>query len=137
MAKPPGRTYKYYTGQPLFAFGTGLSYSNFTVSCTQAAPKITCTVTNSGGAKVGDEVLMAYHSVGKDVKAAAKHPVPIKELVAFERVTVTSGTPASVAFEIGPQQLGLVDETGTTQLLKVHAQAVHHFTVTVYFLGWC
>ena len=25
MSKAPGRTYKYYTGEPLFAFGHGLS----------------------------------------------------------------------------------------------------------------
>eukprot|EP01043_Picozoa_sp_COSAG02_P002324 COSAG02_NODE_53_length_44062_cov_22.860223_34_plen_45_part_01 len=29
---------------------------------------------------------MAYHSVGPAIRAAANHPVPIKELVAFERV---------------------------------------------------
>ena len=32
--------------------------------------------------------------------------------------TVASGSPASVVFDIGPQQLGLVDETGTKQLIK-------------------
>ncbi len=25
----PGRTYKFYTGQPIFEFGYGLSYTNF------------------------------------------------------------------------------------------------------------
>lgn len=29
MRDPPGRTYKFYTGTPVFAFGTGLSYSKF------------------------------------------------------------------------------------------------------------
>jgi hypothetical protein len=50
--------------------------------------------------------------------ATAKHPVPLKELVAFERIAVASGSPATVVFKIGPQQLGLVDETGTKQLIK-------------------
>jgi hypothetical protein len=55
MAKPPGRTYKYYTGKPLFEFGQGLSYSKFTIGCKKQATEahsptmvITCTVTNSG-----------------------------------------------------------------------------------------
>ena len=26
---PPGRSYRYYTGKPLFEFGTGLSLTNF------------------------------------------------------------------------------------------------------------
>ena len=118
MSKSPGRTYKYFSGTPLFSFGTGLTYAKHSVSCTQSLRKITCTVTNTGGASAADEVLMAYHSAGPAIRAAAKHPVPIKELVAFERVAVTSGSPVTVAFEIGDQQLGLVDETGTKQLVK-------------------
>merc|ERR1711865_712671 len=33
MALPPGRTYKYYTGMPLFPFGHGLSYTSFSLEC--------------------------------------------------------------------------------------------------------
>lgn len=29
MSKAPGRTYRYYTGKPLFPFGYGLSYTKF------------------------------------------------------------------------------------------------------------
>ena len=43
MSKPPGRTYKYYTGAPLFNFGTGLTYAKHNVSCAQSLQKITCT----------------------------------------------------------------------------------------------
>jgi beta-glucosidase len=28
-----GRTYRYYTGKPLFEFGHGLSYTTFTLKC--------------------------------------------------------------------------------------------------------
>ena len=36
----------------------------------------------------------------------------------FERVTVAAaGTPASVTFRVGANQLGLVDENGNTQLV--------------------
>ena len=69
MAKPPGRTYKYYTGKPLFAFGSGLTYAKHNVSCTQSEPEITCTITNTGGASAADEVLLAYHAVGSTIRA--------------------------------------------------------------------
>eukprot|EP01048_Picozoa_sp_COSAG05_P009181 COSAG05_NODE_737_length_7636_cov_48.020433_5_plen_126_part_00 len=36
MSLPPGRTYRYYTGRPLFEFGTGLSLTTFSVNCTGA-----------------------------------------------------------------------------------------------------
>jgi hypothetical protein len=46
----------------------------------------TCTVTNTG-AIAGDEVLLVYHRAGQAVRATASslHPVPIKQLVEFER----------------------------------------------------
>jgi hypothetical protein len=143
MAKPPGRTYKYYSGKPLYAFGSGLSYSDFQVKCaagaaatddtalssgasaptssaTAATTAIKCSVAIGGGATAGEEVLMVYHSVGESIRNAtvAKHPVPLKQLVAFERVGVTTTTPASVQFVIGPNQLGLVDADGDRQLIK-------------------
>lgn len=31
MTKAPGRTYRYYTGTPLYAFGFGLSYTTFKI----------------------------------------------------------------------------------------------------------
>jgi beta-D-xylosidase 4 len=38
LLAPPGRTYRYYTGTPLFPFGWGLSYSTFRLSLTAPAP---------------------------------------------------------------------------------------------------
>jgi hypothetical protein len=34
MSKAPGRTYRYFTGKPLYEFGFGLSYNTFSVSAT-------------------------------------------------------------------------------------------------------
>ena len=86
MAKPPGRTYKYYTGEPLWPFGMGLSYTTFDLSCTSSTTITTsstlgggaaslpgdeqqelpltasCDVKNTGSVD-GDEVVMVYHKV--------------------------------------------------------------------------
>ena len=53
MVSSPGRTYRYYQGTPLFAFGTGLSLTTFTHSCTCSAVtaevvSCSCTVKNTG-----------------------------------------------------------------------------------------
>ena len=64
------RSYKYYTGSPLYEFGFGLSYTNFTMSwsppppmytvvdVTTPATTYTCTVTNIGPI-AGDEVVVS------------------------------------------------------------------------------
>eukprot|EP00039_Didymoeca_costata_P030626 m.30608 g.30608 ORF g.30608 m.30608 type:complete len:811 (-) comp8218_c0_seq1:49-2481(-) len=137
MSKPPGRTYKYYTGHPLYTFGHGISYSTFSSSCKSAnknadtlkdntivvsenMDKVTidCTVAISGGMASGEEVLMVFHSVGDAIRKAANHSVPLKELVGFDRVHATTSQSASTSFVIGPNQLGLVDENGDKQLIK-------------------
>ena len=69
---------------------------------------------------------MVFHRVGAAIKAAAKHPVPMKELVGFERVHVSSGTAGSAEFKIGPNQMGLVDAKGNKQLVK----GGHHLDIT-------
>lgn len=127
MAKPPGRTYKYYTGAPLYPFGHGLSYSTFGWSCDAGTLNLThfqdqiqflrCTIEVLDG-PAGDEVLLLYHSAGEAIGSGAKHPVPIKELVGFERVHVSQGAPQTVTFAVGATQLGLVDQNGNRQLVQ-------------------
>jgi hypothetical protein len=73
------------TLKALFTFGTGLSYTDFSLTCHQTtrvgsgvgAAKsftFTCSVTNTGRLH-GDEVVQVFHSVSATIKAAAKHPV--------------------------------------------------------------
>jgi len=127
MAKSPGRTYKYYTGTPLFEFGHGLSYAEFDVACS-ATPKpsnktiIDCEVTVSQDSAFpsGEEVLMAFHRLPLSVKADATHPTPIKELVAFERVHVSPK--GSVSLSIGPNQLGTFAKFVCTNALSTLTQ---------------
>ena len=122
MSKSPGRTYKYFTGTPLFEFGSGMTYSKMSMKCNTTAAsgvsmKIECQVTNLKESPSGDEVLMVYHSVSDAIRSAAKHPVPMKELIDFERVTVAKDETATVSFTVGENQLGMVDENGDRQLI--------------------
>jgi len=119
MSLAPGRTYKYYTGQPLFPFGYGLSYTTFDLSCSNSsgvAPYVfTCTVSNTGP-RDGDEIVMVYHSAGQDIRKIAPHPVPIKALVEFERVFVPKGGQTTIQFGLFDNAISLVNENGVRTL---------------------
>lgn len=109
MSLPPGRTYKYYSGRPLFEFGSGLSLTTFSLDCSRLDDGVargdlsfSCKVSNTGS-RDGDEVLMAFHSAGSDIRstaAKAGHPVPIKSLVGFERISVATGRSAVCVLEL-------------------------------------
>lgn len=122
MSKPPGRTYRYYTGKALFAFGSGLSLTTFTHTCAQSGAEVPpggdpsftfdCTVANTGSMG-GDEVLQVYHLAGADIRAKVDHPVPIKQLVDFERVTVPAGgTSERIQFVLSTDALRLTNNDG-------------------------
>ena len=117
MSKAPGRTYRYYTGRPLFPFGAGLSYTTFQLTCAMSNGDADCTVKNTGAVD-GDEVVMVFHSVGTEIKQQADHPVPIRALVGFERVRVAAGASVQVHFQLGNPALQLVNAQGDKVLYK-------------------
>ena len=131
MSVAPGRTYKYFTGEPLWPFGFGLSLTTFEHSCMLMAVApgmsssgggsndhdVECTVRNTGSID-GDEVVLAYHAAGGDVRRSvgSAHPVPAKALVGFERVRVAAGHAVKLHFVLGETALMLVNATGGRQL---------------------
>jgi hypothetical protein len=130
MSLAPGRTYKYYTGAPLWPFAHGLSYTTFALDCALVAAAgggggggggnnhtVDCEVRNTGAVD-GDEVVFVFHSAGEAVRAAigGAHPVPKKALVGFERVRVAAGGAAKVRFALGAEALELVNAAGDRQL---------------------
>ena len=71
----------------------------------------------------GDEVVLAFHSASDAIRSAVAgsplpHPVPIKSLIGFERVTVAAGGSARVSFSFGVEELLLVNAEGDKTLYK-------------------
>ncbi|MBN1935381.1 MAG: glycoside hydrolase family 3 C-terminal domain-containing protein [Anaerolineae bacterium] len=110
-----GHTYRYFRGEPLYPFGFGLSYTefsyrNFTPSTDTIAAgegvAVSVEVRNVGEVD-GDEVVQLYVT---DLEASV--PVPIRQLCGFKRVHLAAGESQSVTFEIAPRQLSLIDDAG-------------------------
>jgi beta-glucosidase len=110
-----GRTYRYFRGEPLYAFGHGLSYTTFAYSNLQLSAKaiardktitISADVQNTG-ARAGDEVVQLYIS-----NLTASVPTPIRQLASFERVHLEPGETKTVAFTLTPRQLSVIDDEG-------------------------
>ena len=97
------RTYRYFNGQPLFAFGRGFSYTRFdyrnaalaTTNVTTASTlRFTFQIANTGS-RDGDEVAQVYF---RHIKSAL--PQAKLALCAFTRVHIQKGKTAQVVMEI-------------------------------------
>jgi beta-glucosidase len=108
------RTYRYFTGAPLYPFGHGLSYSRFTYAKLAVPGKaavgtpvaVSVEVTNAGKV-VADEVVQLYLT-----NASASGPVPLRALKGFERVSLKPGASRLVRFVLDERALSLVGEDG-------------------------
>jgi beta-glucosidase len=108
-----GRTYRYFTGTPLYPFGHGLSYTTFayknlrtgapTLSSTGTA-SVSVDVTNTGS-RAGDEVVQLYVS-----HAGSKVSRPVKELRGYQRVTLKPGETRTVRFALPASSLAYWNE---------------------------
>ena len=92
-----GRTYRYFEGTPLFAFGHGLSYTTFEYGeATVKGGKLCIPVTNTGKMDA-DEVVQMY------VKNVDDADRPIKSLRGFKRVSIKKGETVTVSFDLSDE----------------------------------
>lgn len=112
--KPTGRGDDYVdlTGQPLFPFGYGLSYTTFEYGdlvIARPSMRVTdstlvhCTVRNTG-TMAGDEVVQLY--LHDELASVAR---PVMELKGFSRVRLEPGEARDVEFAITPAMLAMLD----------------------------
>jgi hypothetical protein len=126
MVTPPGRTYRYYLGTPIYSFGYGLSLTTFALVCARESPsslRFSCEVRNTG-ARAGDEVVQVYHAAGAAIRRSVDHPVPFRSLVSFERVTVPANASVTVSFELTTDALLVTTAEGERMLYPGERQLV-------------
>lgn len=103
MRAGKGFTYRYYTGEALYPFGHGLSYTNFEYSnltidkkITNSSDKLSVSVTIKNTGKLnGEEVVQLYI---KDVESDTW--MPVKQLRKFERIALKKGETTTVNFTL-------------------------------------
>jgi beta-glucosidase len=108
------RTYRYFTGKPLYSFGDGLSYttfaySNVTLSTRSLRAGDTLTVdadVTNAGSLAGDEVAELYITPPHTTVS------PKVALAGFERLHLNPGETKHVTFQLDPRTLSQVDNKG-------------------------
>ncbi|USI72735.1 glycoside hydrolase family 3 C-terminal domain-containing protein [Sphingomonas morindae] len=122
-----GRTYRYFTGTPVYPFGAGLSYTRFTYGTPSVTPvaagaqagiTVTTEIANVGG-RPGDEVAQLYLSFPD------RPGVPRLALRGFQRVSLGVGERRQLRFTLSPRDLSAVTSDG------VRAVLAGHYRVTV------
>ncbi len=83
-----GRTYRFFSGKPLYGFGYGLSYSHFIYAdlAVDGNLHVSARIANDSG-RAGDEVVQVYAN---------------RQLAAFTRVHLDSGESRVLEFDINP-----------------------------------
>jgi beta-glucosidase len=114
------RTYRYFSGKPLYPFGYGLSYTTFRYSDLKlptqaigAGEPVSAGVTVTNAGKVaGDEVVQLY------LKFPSVTGAPLIALRGFHRIHLEPGASQQVHFELKGRDLGLVNEGGNPMIAR-------------------
>ncbi|EKM50841.1 glycoside hydrolase family 3 protein [Phanerochaete carnosa HHB-10118-sp] len=155
----PGRTYKWFTGTPIFGFGFGLHYTTFSldwaptppssfaistlvseantagVSFTNLAPLFTFRVNVKNTGKVGsDYVALLFSNT-----TAGPQPAPLKQLVSYTRVKgIAPGQTETAELKVTLGSIARIDENGDSALypgryniwVDTTGDIVHSFELT-------
>lgn len=107
-----GKPYVDMPPTPLYAFGHGLSYTEFEYSDLRITPgetgpggKVSVGVTvRNTGKRPGADVVQLY--INDPISTVS---TPVKELKGFKKVRLEPGESTKVQFELGPEHLSLID----------------------------
>jgi beta-glucosidase len=113
-----GRTYRYFTGEPLYPFGYGLSYTTFQYSnlsfdknSVGASDDVTASVDLKNTGPVASDEVVEVYLTHPGMKGA-----PIRALSGFKRVHLEAGETQKVQLTIPNRNLSYVDEAGTRRI---------------------
>jgi hypothetical protein len=131
----PGRTYRFYTGVPVFKFGEGLSYTTFEHTVSKApqsvrserfgpeidlsslskivAATVSVKTVNTGD-RDGAEVVQLYVAP----PGAGVGGRPLRTLVAFGKVWLGAGATATTVLEVAAQHLTVTNSRGAREIVK-------------------
>ena len=105
-----GRTYRYFSGEPLFEFGHGLTYTTFEytnlVFPTKVEKDIPISVSvqvQNTGKRDGDEVVQLYIS-----RLNADDKYPIRSLKGFQKIHLESGESKTLNFELKANDFSII-----------------------------
>ncbi len=106
------RTYRYFTGDPLFPFGYGLSYTTFACNALNVKKQkkdvvVSIDVTNTGQ-RAGLETIQVYWRNTADVKG------PLKTLCAYQQVALKAGEQQTVSITLPYKSFEGWDEKSNT-----------------------
>jgi len=106
------RTYRYFTGEPLFPFGFGLSYTTFEVGKpAYKNNKVYVTVKNTGSVE-GTETVQVYISRPADKEG------PLKTLRGYEQVRLKAGESKTISIDLPRQNFETWDaQTNTMRVV--------------------
>jgi beta-glucosidase len=119
-----GRTYRYFSGEPLYPFGYGLSYTTFTYEnlgfdskTLRANDDLTVSAdVKNAGRVAGDEVVQVY------VTHSGAIGTPLRELAGFKRVHLEPRSSQRVRITIPNRQISLVDANGVRKIVPGELQ---------------
>ena len=106
------RTYRYFTGEPLFPFGYGLSYTTFEVGKpAYDNNKVYVTVKNTGSME-GTETVQVYISRPADKEG------PLKTLRGYKQVSLKAGESKKISIDLPRQNFETWDaQTNTMRVV--------------------
>ncbi len=101
------RTYRYFTGKPLYPFGFGLSYTRFEYSDANVQGDVATVTLQNTGAIAADEVVQVYIQPEND-----KFAPPNPRLCGFERIHLKGGEAKTVRIALPQEAFTVVNNDG-------------------------